>query len=262
MGEASVDVPAGSLGGQRCRLVVEMIVVTATMKDAPKQWLDDMEASGISRDNLGWHKNWPNNIGLVAAYQKLYEDCKAQDIIAYSHDDVTVHESGWNERVLREFEDPKIAIVGMGGSKGIGDARIYKVPYRLEQLARVDYLSNQVDAEIHGRRFTGETDVAVLDGFFMAIRTSFLDKIGGFKWIEEGTNFHNWDNAMCLEAWRRGYRVRMCGISVLHHGGQTSTSAEYVQWCRDRGTTVEAEHREPHRWLYERYRDILPLRVA
>ena len=243
-----------------------MIAVTASVSEAKgglwKVRIFDHEPT------LHWfvyNNEPPNNIGLVPAYQRIYENWSKPDvanpgIIAFSHDDWEPHEP-WVTRIEAEFADPKVAIVGMGGAKGIGHEHIYKIPYAIQQLARVDYMSNQTDAEIHGRRFTGATDVAVIDGFFCAIRTSFLDEIGGFKWIMEGTRFHNWDNAICLEAWRRGYKVRMVGISCTHHGGGTSTSAEYAQSCKDWGTTIEEEHRAPHRWLYSRYVDLLPLRI-
>lgn len=236
-----------------------MIAVTASIK--PSVAVFDANIYGnISSD---WHLNEPN-IGLVSAYQILYERNRSHghELMVFMHDDISIHDTDWPHLVAKEFGlDPKVAIVGLGGSKGIGHSDIYRTPYAIHQLARVDYMSNQTDAEIHGRRFTGATDVAVIDGFFCAVRTSFLDEIGGFKWIMEGTRFHNWDNAMCLEAWRRGYRVRMTGISCTHHGGGTSTTAEYAQSCRDWGTTIEREHQEPHIWLYSRYQDLLPLRI-
>jgi hypothetical protein len=53
----------------------------------------------------------------------------------------------------------------------------------------------------------------------------------------------------------------MIGIDCEHHGGGTSTRAEYVDWCREHGTTPEREHREPHVWQYNEFRDVLPVRV-
>jgi len=237
-----------------------MIAVTASISEkAANRWVEWLAA--VDFDAFSIQRNFPENIGLVAAYQQQYElNRNGDEFLAFVHDDVQILEP-FEERVEAEFADPKVAIVGMGGSKGIGQGDIYKIPYAIQQLARIDYMSNQTDAEIHGRRFTYTTDVAVIDGFFCAVRTSFLDEVGGFKWIMEGTRFHNWDNAICLEAWRRGYKVRMVGLSCTHHGGGTSTTAEYAQSCKDWGTTIEEEHRAPHVWLYNRYRDLLPLRL-
>ncbi len=239
-----------------------MIAVTASVKGAPTKWLKDMEANGFSveDDTLGWYKNFPDNIGLVGAYQKLYEDQReAHEVIAFSHDDVTIHEP-WAQAIAHEFHmDPKVAIVGLGGAKGIGVADIYKTPYQIQQLQRIEYRSNQTDYEIHGARETGACDVAVVDGFFMAVRTSFLDQIGGWKWFPH--RFHMYDVALCLMAHRHGWKVRIVGVNCTHWGGGTSTTADYVQDCRDRGTSVEREHTEPHTWCYNEFRDMLPLRI-
>lgn len=203
-------------------------------------------------------RNDKENIGLVASYQAIYEESVAP-FICFAHDDVTVNEDGWNMRVLHEFEDPNVAVVGFGGAMGIGTNEIYKVPYSLQQLQRIDYYSNQVDHEIHGKRETGARNIAVVDGFVICVRRSFLDQIGGWKWFPH--RFHMYDVALCLMAHRHGWKVRMVGVSVTHHGGGTSTTPEYVMDCRERGTSVEAEHTEPHVWCYNEFRDLLPLRV-
>ena len=70
-----------------------------------------------------------------------------------------------------------------------------------------------------------------------------------------------YDVALCLMAHRHGWKVRMVGVNCTHHGGGTSTTADYVQDCKDRGTSVEAEHTEPHVWCYNEFRDVLPLRI-
>lgn len=235
-----------------------MIAVTASISEkAANQWVKWLEVQDFFGFSI--HRNFPENIGLVAAYQQQYElNRYGDDILAFVHDDVQILEP-FAERIEAEFADPQVAIVGMGGAKGIGVDDIYKRPYAISQLQRIGYRSNQTDWEIHGARETGACDVAVVDGFFMAVRTSFLDQIGGWKWFPH--RFHMYDVALCLMAHRHGWKVRMVGVSVTHHGGGTSTTADYVQDCRDRGTSVEAEHTEPHVWCYNEFRDLLPLRV-
>ncbi len=236
-----------------------MITVTASLHAKPERFdFDDVYVQ-------------QPNIGLVPAYEHLYQMTrKTDDLVLYMHDDVTVHPDSfllptqhgqllWRDRLEAEFADKRVAIVGFGGAMGIGTDDIYKAPYRIQQLIRHDYYSNQTDWEIHGKRETGSRQVAVVDGFAMAVRTKFLDEIGGWSWMK--TNFHCYDTAMCLMAARRGWRVRMVGVAACHHGGGTSITPEYLSFCRERGTTAEREHYEPHRWEYDEFRDVLPLRV-
>lgn len=199
-------------------------------------------------------------ISMLQKYQAMWETSKPEhEYLAYIHDDVTIHEQSWQTRVETEFADPRVAIVGLGGANGLGVDDIYKTPYQLQQLQRIDYYSNQSDWEIHGKHETGSRQVATVDGFCMVIRTAFLNEIGGWTWMK--TNFHNYDNAMCLMAARRGWKVRIVGVECTHHGGGTSTSAEYMEWCRKNFTTPEREHEAPHEWLYSEFRDMLPLRI-
>ncbi len=233
-----------------------MIALTVTTKrEAPLYFLEATAKLGL--DNMVYH-NEPN-IGLVPAYHKLWEEHQDQDTLVYMHDDVSIYDPNWVELVCLELMDPRVAIVGLGGATGIGVDDIYKRPYAIEQLIRIDYASNQRDWEVHGSHETETRRVAVIDGFFMAIKGSFLQEVGGWSWIH--SNFHGYDVAMCLEAYRRGWEVRMVGVDCQHHGGGTSTSSEYADWCKEHGTTMQEEHQAPHRWIYSEYRDILPLRV-
>src|SRR5206468_896112 len=102
------------------------------------------------------------------------------DIIAYFHDDLILHSTDWLDRVLKEFEDPKVGLVGFGGATRHGQPGLYRDPYDYKQLARGNFLSNMTDAENHGRRFTGSREVVVLDGFALIIRRSMLAEFGGW----------------------------------------------------------------------------------
>lgn len=231
-----------------------MILVTITTKNEhPERF-----ASFAPRLHRYVYVNEPN-IGVVPAMQLLYEANAHNGIIAYAHDDVTCYDPTWAERVLREFDDPKVAVVGFGGATGIGTDDLYRTRYQIEQLQRINYASNQRDWEVHGSYESGSKDVAVVDGFFMAVRTSFLKEISGFSWMP--FKFHCYDLALCLMAHRKGYKVRMVGVECQHHGGGTSTTAEYKAWCLENGTTMEREHSEPHKWLYSEFADVLPLRI-
>ncbi len=182
------------------------------------------------------------------------------DVIVFVHNDVKIHNMDYLYHLSELFDShPRCAVAGFGGGTAIGTPDLYRKLYRIEQLIRHDYASNQVDAEIHGKRFEGMRKVAVLDGFLLAIRRSFLEEIDGFSWMQ--TRFHCYDLALCLEAWRRGWEVWMTGIACTHHGGGTSCSKEYIEWCTANNTTPALEHSEPHKWLYNRYRDILPFKV-
>src|SRR5262245_36136489 len=149
--------------------------VVATMVPAPKHpecvlTFCRTSSTWLFPERVLYRRNTAeDNLGLVGSYNWLYENTKAE-ILAYIHDDVVCHEERWDERVLEEFEDPSVGVVGFGGALWHGTDELYKRPYELTQLRRIDYLSNVDDAETHGERFDGARDVAVLDGFALIVR--------------------------------------------------------------------------------------------
>lgn len=185
---------------------------------------------------------------LVKAMQEAYENTDA-DILCYLHDDVICHEPSWQDRVMKEFQDPKVGVVGFGGSLWHGSPDIYKVPYHISQLGRSYYMSNVDDAEVHGARFTGERDVATLDGFALLVRRWVLDKLGG--WPVGSLSFHGYDHWITLGATLLGYRCRLVGIRCHHLGGQTYTKVN----------PDPTDHDRAHKWLYENFRGVLPVMV-
>ncbi len=195
-----------------------------------------------------------DNLGVVGSYQQLYERPIDADVLVYAHDDVIMRESGWDVRLLNEFRDPSVGVVGFGGALVHGSPNLYKRPYYLPGLGRSGYLSNVDDAEVHGERFTGTADVAVLDGFVLACRRSLLDRIGGFQQlIDAGIDFIGYDYMICGLAHRLGYRTRVIGVRCHHKGGGTSTKVNV-----DR----QEEYDRAHRIIYEELRDVLPWECA
>ncbi len=206
-------------------------------------------------------ENTPDdNRGVTGSLQWLYEHTTAP-IIAHLHSDVEIFEQGWDERVLAEFADPKVGVVGFGGAAQLGHDDLFKTPYHLQQLARYNYASNTSDAEAHGERFAGAKDVAVLDGFALIVRRALLDKAGG--WPVKELPFHMYDAWLAGVAREHGYRTRLVGIQSRHWGGQTATTPEYQQWSLGKlGKPDHQVHTDAHTYVYSRFRKVLPICVS
>lgn len=196
--------------------------------------------------------NSVTNRGLMESYQEGYRKATG-DILAFIHDDVEITESGWDERVLREFEDPQVGVVGFGGAVQHGSDDIYKVPYKLAQLGRFGYKSNMKDAEIHGERFKGECDVATIDGFSIVVRRSLLDSVGGWP-VGTPVGYIGYDYWITLNAKRFGYKTRLVGVECHHLGGLTAVKAGV--------TAAPNHHAEAHQYLYDSFADVLPVHTV
>lgn len=206
---------------------------------------------------LGTLSNRNNTITPCQAYQYLLEESDA-DILMYAHDDVSILEPEWYERVLEIFVNrPDCVTVGLGGALSLGHPDLYKRPYRLPDMARGGYRSNQTDWQTHGEQETGSSRVAVVDAFFMALRRDFLLKIGG--WPTAHLTHHCLDLWLACEAARHRKETWMVGVGCTHHGGGTSVKDIYreAKWLQ--GGSLERDHQAPHEFLYSSYRDVLPI---
>lgn len=188
------------------------------------------------------------NKPILEAFQEIYENT-TEPIISLMHDDLIVYEDGWDDRVLRQFEDEKVGLVGFAGALGHGRPEMYTEPFRIPNLVRMDFLSNMKDAEKHGRRFKGERDVAVLDGLSLFVRRSVLDRWGGWP-LGQSIDYFMYSENLCCEVRRQGMRIRLVGVDCLHLGGKSS------------GTSLPYSYEEEHLKFWERNRDMMPYRVS
>lgn len=185
---------------------------------------------------------------VLEAFDRIYKT-SLHPIIGYVHDDVMIYEKDWDVRVLKEFEDPTVGVVGFGGALGHGTPDLYTSPYRLPNLARQNFMSNMRSAETHGARFTGERDVAILDGFALFVRRPILDKTHGWP-IYEPLGYWLYSEWVCCQARRQGYRIRLVGVDCEHLGGKSSAHIP-----------TSPTYDEAHKYLYDTNRDVLPFRV-
>ena len=207
-------------------------------------------------DGLSELSNRDNRVPPSHLYQSALE-ATAAEVIIYVHDDVTILDRDWLSRVLAVFERPEIAVVGLGGAPGLGLPSLYKRPYFLNDMARWGFRSNLVDWYQHGVRETGSARVAVIDQFFMAVSTTFLRKAGG--WPISRLTHHCMDMWVCCEAARQQQQVWIVGAECAHRSDNTSQTDAYKMASWLQGGTLEQDHALPHRWIYEEYRDVLPI---
>jgi len=212
----------------------------------------------------------PANVGVPAGLHRLWELAKEssvpadQHLIVYLHDDVRVLEKGWDERVKAAFQDPAVQLAGFSGTTGLGDGDIYRVPYHLTQLSRQGpLLSNLLlHAEMHGQRTTAEQQVVFVDGFSLLLRRSFLDKLDGWSWWPPAPCVHHaYDYGIACQVKRHGGKTWLVPV-LCDHGVQCG-----ITHTRHAGTAMNPLFQDlvklySHRFVYDTFRDVLPLRLS
>jgi hypothetical protein len=209
----------------------------------------------------------PQNHGVPWALHQLYKlarnliGASSDDLLVYIHDDFRILEKGWDERVARVFErDPKCGLAGFGGSTALGGDEIYRAPYEVHQLGRRDFFSNMNGAELHGQRTTEERPIVFTDGQSMIVKRELLDKIGGWSWWPFELVHHAYDYGIACMARRHGYSAWLVPCAVEHRGGLTACGPVYQALAASLGGDA-AVHAASHRFVYDSFRDVLPLRL-
>src|SRR6266446_5097756 len=155
------------------------------------------------------------NKPMMVAYQEVVDNTQG-DILAFIHDDLEITEKGWDDRVLNCFSDPVVGCVGFAGGRGHGSPDLYRGPYKMENFARRNFISNLEDAEAHGARFSGETDVAVFDGLALFVRRPIIENWGGWP-QNTPVNYWVYDYALSCETRHQGFRNKLVGVACKHY---------------------------------------------
>ena len=207
-----------------------------------------------------------SRLGCVEAMALGAEKLKDCDLYIFCHDDIEVYEdwaSSLSVFFKREWYDAGLA--GFHGAKGLGTDDIYRTRYQLNQLARIDPMSNMVDAEAHGKRTGQVQEVATIDGFFMAVTKEVYQDVGGWAaCLHDRIVYHMYDSWMAMAAREHGFKTYLIPVSCAHSGGRTEVgmAGEYEKWAIENGFKDASEvHTRGHLAFYERFRGQLPLRI-
>lgn len=194
------------------------------------------------------------NVGVMPGLNQAYTVLKdITDFIFFPHNDLMIYEKGWDDKLVRILSSlPDCGVAAFYGAKGIGTHDLYRTPYRMDQLIRVDNVSacNRMNAAVHGfRPPRAETEeVAVVDGFSMIVNTRLLDETGGFD--RSYPPHHNYDNDICLESLDKGYKNYVISMDADHLGGRTDVGEN---WNDKFGKTKAEIHRDAHPVLYNKW---------
>lgn len=164
----------------------------------------------------------PKNIGVYPAFKQGLE-YSGGDIICFMHNDVFIHELGWDKRVLEAFDKNRmlgmISFVGSSqidyfGGRGNGTMSNF-------QGKTIDIAGEKITtspAESHGIRITDLRPAVVVDGCVMIIRRSALEEIG-FR--ENFAIHHFYDKLISVQLIEKRWNVAVLGIEMDHVSGRT-----------------------------------------
>lgn len=217
------------------------IIVDNGSEPKVRDWL-----IGLSGDDMVIRNS--ENVGLPKALNQA-RSIATTDYIFNTHSDLMMYEQDWDQ-IIEDCinEAGNVGVAGFFGALGIGTSDLYKSPYQMQQLVRVNTLSGdrcKLNPAIHHQSQFNQryAKCAVLDGFSLIARRElkFWDK----------SVHHQYDQNLCLESINNGFQNIVINMDVDHIGGQTDVGED---WASPFGKTKQQIHEESHIPFYEEWR--------
>lgn len=163
-----------------------------------------------------------NSKGLAELYNRVIDDPRTPDYVAFVHDDVYLEDYFTSDRVIEGLQH--YDIIGLAGGA-----------YRPGQLRWASTRVGSSGAVGHGRQPFGRVSkfgpaprpVDMLDGLFIAAKTETLRRTG--VRFDEAFSFHFYDLDFCLTAKRAGLSLGVWPISATHQSRGNYDSPAWKQ---------------------------------
>lgn len=236
---------------------------------------EDVEVIIIDNDSLTPYDqndyNWNNikvirndiNPGVYLSYTQGTAETH-NNIVLWMHNDVLIHEYGWDARIQKEFKkDPKLGIAGFFGGRLVGADGGRGHPEG--NLVGKEWSQN---ISIHGHLLTDTHPAVVFDSLAMIIRKDIFYAIE----VPYVAPHHWFDRIMTLWFISKGYHALTIGIAFDHYGGGTSVGnsnrhSEFVQrWCEAKGLPMDQNwdhtlYKYGYNFFYQQWRGKFPVSV-
>jgi glycosyltransferase involved in cell wall biosynthesis len=186
------------------------------------------------------------NTGVLPTFKQALEYVP-NGVLCFMHNDVLIHEKGWDQRVSDAFEsDEKLGLVGLLGARGVmpDGGRVGVMSHMLgKEWGKTE--GAQPAAIHHGELMMELAPASVLDGVGMFFRKETLQQLNddtdSFSPIRAPHHFY--DRILTLKCIDLGWHVAVLGIQFDHWSGATANqSKEYhefgARWCREMGQTL------------------------
>lgn len=163
---------------------------------------------------------YENTKGLPQVYNEKIEQYKNSDInyLLFVHDDVYIDDLKLYEKIKSAKKDCGYDIVGLAGclNPRLTNPALWHLMSDIKDLrGQVAHPIAKGKSQTHMSAF-GMTPsrVAIIDGLFIGVHLpSILDK--GWRFNENYT-FHHYDMASCIDANRKGLKIGVYPIHVIH----------------------------------------------
>ena len=169
--------------------------------------------------------NLIQKLDIAVAYNRGIENSKFPYLI-FLHEDIIFHTQDWGKIVLKYFENSKVGLLGVAGSRIKTE-----IPSGWWHQRSKHILMNIIQHPENGKKqniqfgFEGrtESEVVVIDGVFMAAR-----KTENIRFDENLSGFHNYDQSISLLYRKNQYKVLVTNKILIEHFSEGNKNEEWI----------------------------------
>lgn len=211
--------------------------VIALDNGSDSQYDEELQELGVDRIVRN-----ADNVGVLETFRQGLKEAKG-DIVAFFHSDVLIHEPGFDDRIIKAFEDdPKLGLAGLLGGRGV-----YPDGGREGVMSHIlgkewGKTPTQPAALHHGELMTDVARAVVLDGVGMFFRREALEEVAVKTNIfaDDRPPHHWYDRNICLNFIREDWHISVIGIQFDHWSGATANTSEKYRdtarkWLKEHG---------------------------
>lgn len=213
-----------------------MLVVVATPKNNEEYWNSVpgkcLKQIAKNSQKIDTHIRSYNNEGLSKVYNSIFtrdnvrtSEVEHDDIGVFIHDDIEIHDLFFYEKLKKAHET--YDIVGVAGATR---QQYNKDVPSLWHMACNNFIWGTNGKPGDGRGFittpsTGfitqtffgptPAETAMVDGCFMSINVKRVKEVG--LTFDEDFSFHHYDLKFCLDAQKKGLKIGVYPIYLIHH---------------------------------------------
>ena len=152
------------------------------------------------------------------------------DVLIFAHEDVRFETKNWGNIIEKIFKNTKdIGVLGVAGTNLLLTNGQWWFPGTNHMYGEVIHESNGRIWKTIFSKGSGEKEVVVLDGVFMACKKEALEK-DNIQWDEEFDNFHFYDLSFCIPFLKKGYKNYVTYNISIKHFGMGETTAEWEHY--------------------------------
>lgn len=174
---------------------------------------------GLKNPNIHLDITWNNTDGMPTVYNRKIEEYKNTDVhyLVCVHDDVYIDDLKLYEKLKLAKEKLNYDIVGLAGGLNPvlkSPALWHIMTERNQQRGEVAHPAGNNNQTMTTCFGPTPSRVAIADGLFFGLH---LPSISKTDWkFNENYKFHHYDIASCIDANRKGLRIGVYPIHVIH----------------------------------------------